>query len=188
MMTKFNIQNDGVNYLVWQRSFCVPGDWQINAISIHFYELIWMEFSIYSVLRHELCVSSQKHLTAPFFFSFLICIHSSAFRRGHCNPELQGRHLPQVWTSISRKQESAGARCESSLQTAWRRSPTRPANPPAEWAAVSLADSFWLGSQHRSLCFATSFAWLPFSPYLYSPGLAFANKIRTLILASGSVF
>lgn len=146
-MTKFNIQNSRVNSLVQQRGLCFW--WLTNQC--HFYSLLltyWMEFSIYVVLTQELCVSSQKPLAAPCFFSFLVCTHPSTLDLDAVTQKCRGgtSHWCEPQAAESRSQE--GARCEPSLQTVWRSSSPCPANAPAAWTAVPFPDSLWHRSQH----------------------------------------
>lgn len=77
-----------------------------------------VEFSMYIFFRHELCVSSQKSSTVPFFFSFLVCTHPSTFRLEYFNPEVPWGTGPGPGPGGSRvnlKQQKAGVRKERSV-------------------------------------------------------------------------
>lgn len=142
-----------------------------------------MEFSILIVLRHKLCVSSQKSLTAPIF---ILCLGlhprlsdwdtgtqkcRSFIFQGYGPQSAESRTWVWIFLAACLRRRSHASQTHSLTEL-----------PCPFQIHLDITDGI------ASHCFATSLVWLSLLPFPYSPRPAFTNKIRTLILAPGYVF
>lgn len=172
---KFNIQKSRVNFFGRGVSALLVTD------KCHFYSLLLAYgngISIHIVLRRELCVSSQKSLTAPISILFL-GLHPPLSDLDTVTQKFRG-HISQGYEP----QSAEGRTCVWIFLAAWGGAPclANPELPCPFHTHLDIADGI------ASHCFVTSLVWLPLPPYPYSPRPTLTNKSRILILAPGYTF
>lgn len=150
---KFNIQKSRVNFFGRGVSALLVTD------KCHFYSLLLAYgdgiFHTHCLETRTLCVFSE--ILNCSHFDSLSWFAPSTFRPGYCDPEVQGSHLPGVWTSISREQDPRVNLCCSLSEEEPRASQTYLLTelPCPFQTHLGIADGI------ASHCFVKSHVWLP---------------------------